>query len=386
MFWKFTFFEIKLLLINRKSWFIAGFLLLFFILFFTYYSQEVPETLVQKKRIETQVSYAAFDYLDQQRHDLPEVAEVYEYHTKIQSLLGMQVWHIGRGRDSEQYIKDGLEINQLRLKVHELDNAGMPDHLITPKEEILKEDALLRYIRDNHLPLESDSFATNHYFTNVLSMMSGLLFLVIVLISGNEMLVYELRHRSVMRGFPLAFMKKIASKVMIQGVHIYAFLLLGFVIGSIYLSRTTEAGEFSFPILIYMNENYIAISTSQYLLYLFSGLALVTILLLVLSILLNMLFKNAFANVLIGLAIFLLPDMAMAAGLKATFLQPIKYIDMSNVLSGELALALGNTSIDYWHAMGTLGIITILLIGSIYAINKYYYRRVPKDSPLEKAI
>ncbi|MEN2767597.1 hypothetical protein [Ornithinibacillus xuwenensis] len=385
MFWKFTRFEMDLLLRNRKSWFIAVFLLFFFILFFMYYSQEEPIPLTDQKRTETNTSYAVFEHLDLLRHDIPEVAEVYNYHTQIQSLLGMQLWFIGNGNDSEQYIENGLEINQLRLKVHELGNAGIPDHLIVPKEEILKEDALLHYIQDHDLPIESDSFATNHYFTNVLTMLSGLLFLVIVLISGNEMLLYEKSHQSVMRGFPLSFMSKVISKVMIQFFHIIAFLLVGFVIGSIYVTKKFNAGDFSFPILIYQNEDYIAVSTGQYLLYMFLGLALATLLLLFLSILLNMLFKNAFANILIGLGIFILPDIAMAAGFKATFLHPIKFIDVNKVLSGELATELGNSSIDYWNAMAYLGIITILVFATIYAINKFNYHRVPKDLPLERA-
>lgn len=385
MFWKFTRFEMKLLFKNRKNWFIAGFFLLFFTLFFIYYSQEVPESLEDKKRTETQMSYAVFDHLDIKRHDLPEVAEVYDYHTQIQNLLGMQVWHIGDGNESEQYVLDGLEINQLRLQVHELDNAGIPEHLIVPKEEILKEDALLHFINDNELPIESESFTTNHYFTSVLGMISGLLFLVTILISGNELLLYENRHQSVMRGFPMTFMNKVTSKVMIHSIHIYVFFLVGFSVGTIYLSKNIHNGGFSFPILVYKNENYSAISTAQYLLYMFLGLALVTILVLLLSILLNMLFKNAFANILIGLGIFLLPDIAMAAGLKATLLHPIKFIDINKVLSGELAIELGNSSIDYWYATVVLGVITILLAGSIYALNKYSYLRKPKDYPIEKA-
>lgn len=385
MFWKYTRFETKLLLKNRKSWFVAVFLLFFFMLFFMYYSQETPVPLDKKKAIERDTSYAVFEYLDLQRHDLPEVAEVYNYHTQIQSLLGMQTWFIGNGDDSEQYIENGLEINSLRLEVHELGNKGIPEHLIVPREEILKEDALLHYIKDNNLPIESDSFATNHYISNVLTMFSGLLFLVIVLISGNEMLVYEQRHQSVLRGFPLSFMQKVTSKVMIHFVYLYTFLLLGFTLGSTYVAKKFDAGEFSFPVLIYKNEDYIAISTGQYLVYIFLGLALATILILLLSILLNMLFRNAFANILIGLGIFLLPDIAMAAGFKATFLHPIKYIDIFKVLSGDLAIELGNSSIDYWNAMTTLGIITVLFIGVIYGINKFTYHRVPKEVPLEKA-
>ncbi|MEK4298789.1 hypothetical protein MKY30_05085 [Oceanobacillus sp. FSL W8-0428] len=384
MFWKFSLFEIKLLLRNRKSAFIALFLLLFFPLFFMYYSQEEPETLTEQKRAETQASYAIFYHLDQKRHDMPEVAEVYDYHTQIQSLLGMQVWNIGSGKDGEQYVEDGLEINQLRLKVHELGNEGIPDYLIIPEEEILKENALLEYIKQNDLPIDSESFMTNNYFADAFAMVSGLVFLVIMLISGNELLVYELKHQSVMRGLPLAFMRKVTSKIMVYGIFIYLLLLLGFSIGSLYLSSKMEGNEFSFPILIYQNEEYTAISASQYLLYLFLGMALVIILLLLLSILLNMLFKNAFANILVGLGIYLLPDIAMAAGFNWNFLHPVKFIDMSKVLSGELAVELENSFIDYWNAMAVLGGLSLLLIGVIYAINKINYQRVPKDMPLEK--
>ncbi|GEN88410.1 hypothetical protein [Oceanobacillus sojae] len=384
MFRKFSLFEIKLLLRNRKSAFIALFLLLFFPLFFMYYSQEEPETLTEQKRAETQASYAIFYHLDQKRHDMPEVAEVYDYHTQIQSLLGMQVWNIGSGKDGEQYVEDGLEINQLRLKVHELGNEGIPDYLIIPEEEILKENALLEYIKQNDLPIDSESFMTNNYFADAFAMVSGLVFLVIMLISGNELLVYELKHQSVMRGLPLAFMRKVTSKIMVYGIFIYLLLLLGFSIGSLYLSSKMEGNEFSFPILIYQNEEYTAISASQYLLYLFLGMALVIILLLLLSILLNMLFKNAFANILVGLGIYLLPDIAMAAGFNWNFLHPVKFIDMSKVLSGELAVELENSFIDYWNAMAVLGGLSLLLIGVIYAINKINYQRVPKDMPLEK--
>ncbi|MCT1901617.1 hypothetical protein [Oceanobacillus sojae] len=384
MFWKFSLFEIKLLLRNRKNAFIALFLLLFFPLFFMYYSQEEPETLTEQKRAETQASYAAFYHLDQQRHDVPEVAEVYGYHTQIQSLLGMQVWNIGSGEDGEQYVEEGLEINQLRLKVHELGNEGIPDYLVIPEEEILKENALLQYIQDNNLPIDSESFVTNDYFADAFAMVSGLVLLVIILISGNELLVYELRHQSVMRSLPVAFMRKVTSKVMVYSIFIYLFLLLGFSIGNLYLSSKMEGNEFSFPMLIYQNEAYTAISASRYLLYLFLGMALVIIFLLLLSILLNMLFKNAFANILVGLGIFLLPDIVMAAGYNLSFLHPVKFIDMSKVLSGELAVELGNSFIDYWNAMAVLGGISILLIGVIYAMNKMNHRRVPKDMPLEK--
>jgi hypothetical protein len=385
MFWKYTYFEWKRLLKSRKSWFIGAFLLFFFLLYFFYYSQDEPPTLHAQKKMETEMSYAIFYYLDIYRHDIPEVEEVYNRHVEIQSLLGMQVWHIGDGNDPEQYIEDGLEINRLRLEIHDLENAGIPDHLITPREEILQEEALLHYITENNLPIESESFATNHYVTNALGMMSGLLFLVLLLISGNDILLYERQHSSVMKGMPLPFMRKVTSKVLVHAMFLLAVLLVGFVIGSLYLSANTDGGGFSFPMLMYQNESYEAISTLQYCIYLFFGFFVVIIVVLLLSVLLNMLFHHAFLNVLIALGIFFLPDLIAASGFQPSFLHPIKFIDIHRALTGELAVQLNQPAIEYGSVLLTLVGFTIILILIIFILNRYTYQRKPAHSPIEKA-
>ena len=385
MFWKYTRFELKLLVRNRKGWFIASFLLLFYLVFFMYYSQVEPPSLIEQKRIEKEEMNAIFEHVDYLREDIPEVAQVYEILLKQSSLLNFQVFYLGNGDDPIQYIENGLELNKLRLEVHELGNQGIPEHLIKSKEEKLKEDALLHYIKDHQFVIETESFATNHFFTNAMQMMSGLLFLIIILLSGNELLLAERQHHTVVRGFPLSFMKKVTSKVLVQFVYIYTTLIIGFIIGAAYLVNKLETTDFSYPILIYQNGNYVAVSTFQYLLYMFIGLALVTVFLLYLSVLLNMLFQNAFANLLVGLAIFIISDFLMGAGLNANLLHPFRYIDMAKVLSGDLAIQLGNQVLDYGYALIWLCILTALVIVTIYGINKYMYIRKPKDTPLPKA-
>lgn len=109
------------------------------------------------------------------------------------------------------------------------------------------------------------------------------------------------------------------------------------------------------------------------------------LLLLLLSVLLNMMFQHAFANILIGLGIFFLPDLVMTAGYEARFLHPIKFIDINKVMSGELASELNNPAIDFWSSIATLSIVSIIFVIIIYVWNKYMYQRVPKNTPLEKA-
>lgn len=383
MLWKYTKFEAKLLLGNRKSWFIALFLFLFFLIYFAYYSQVEPATLIEQKRVEKEEMNVIFENVEYLLNDIPEVAAIHKNLLKQSSLINFQVYYLGIGEDSQQYIENGLELNQLRLKVHELGNVGIPDHLIKPKSEILKEDALLRYIKENKLPIEEGSFVTNHYFVNVLKTMS-LLLILIVLISGNELLLSEKRHLSVVKGFPLSFLKRITSKILVHFVYIYSSLIFGFLIGGYYLITKLEVTNFSFPILVYKNEGYVAISTWQYLLYMFIGMAFVTILLLYLSVLLNMLFHNAFANILVGLGIFALPDLIMATGLKFNFFSFTKFIDIASVLSGELANQVGNPAIDYSYTLFRIVMMICIVIGIISAINRFMYLREPKNFPLEK--
>lgn len=385
MFWRYSLYETKLLLHNRKNWFIAAFLLLFFLVFFIYYSQDEPMTLREQKRIESEETFAAFEYIDEQREDVPEIAEVYNILTKQSELVQLQVYYIGMGNDSEQYIESGLQLNELKLKIHELGNKGLPDHFITPKEEILKDTALLNYIKDNELPLEEDSFKTNYYVENALEAMSGILFLVILLISGSELLVYEQRHASVVKGLPISFLKKITSKVAIYSIQINVFLLGGFMIGILYAAMKLLAGDFSFPVLIYENGEYISVSTTKYLLYIFTGFAVVSLLIMFLSILLNMLFKNAYANILVGLGIFAIPQVMMAAGIKSIMIEPLLFIDIVGVLSGDIAITLGNNAVDFSYAVLMLLLLIAIVIGSIYIIHMLSYRKKPKDEPIAKA-
>ena len=164
-----------------------------------------------------------------------------------------------------------------------------------------------------------DSFVASRYLVVALNAMSGFMFYFFVLLSGSEMLVYEQRHRTVVNGFPLSFMKKINSKISIHFIQIIMFLVIGFLLGGIFASRKFGVGDFSYPILIYRNGSFEAIATVDYLLYVFLAMALITILLLYLSVLLNLIFKNAYANVLIGLGVFLLPDLLEDDGDKIYF-------------------------------------------------------------------
>lgn len=373
MFWKYTLFEMKLVLHNRKNWLLGLFLLLLFPVFFISYSQSDPVSLEDEKREEADMINAVLNIYPESYRETPEGEEVYENLLEQSSLINYQIYYFWMGDPAEEYIEDGLALNELRLRVHELGNKGVPEWGIKPEKEILKENALLRYIEEHGLPIETETLVTSQYLPVVLQIMGGLLFYFFVLISGSEVLVSEQRHRTVINGFPLSFMKRITSKIGIYFTYIYTFLVLGLLLGGYVAYRKAGFGDFSYPVLFYKNHGFAAISTTRYVLYVLLAMALITIMILSLSVLLNILFKNAYANILVGLGLFFLPDLLRTVGVESAFLNPIKYVGISKVLSGDLAVQLGNGQIDYWHAIIWLVVLVLTIAGVIFAINKSAY-------------
>ena len=132
------------------------------------------------------------------------------------------------------------------------------------------------------------------------------------------------------------------------------------------------------PIVIYKNGGYDAVVIFDYLLYGLVAMAIITVVVLYLSILLNVLFKNAFANVLVGFSLFLVPNLLLVWGGNFSFFHPLKYIDFSSVLSGTLAKQLGNAQIDFWYSILWLVALCALLIIVLFVRNKLSYRQTQR--------
>ena len=376
MLWKYLLFETKVLLINRKNWFLGIAIMLFFPVFILYTNQTPSESLRDIKQVEVASNSLLFkSYGDELQEGGPEEQEMYENLTQQSSLVNFQTFYIREGDVSQDYVENGLKINELRLKAHDNGNPGLPEQFIVPREEIEKEDALLRFIQKENLELDSNKYLAVPHFIVALALLSGLPFVFFVLVSGSEIIVYEQRHQTVMSGFPISFMKKVNIKVFIHFIQTMVFLVLGLLLGHYFLSKELGSGYLTDPIVIYSAGGFEAITILNYLLHALLAMAVITLLVLYLSVLLNILFKNAFANVLVGLGLFLLPNLVLLGGAKFSFFHPLKSIDFSSVLSGTLAELLENSQIDFWHAILWLIFLCIVIVSVLFVKNKLTYRQ-----------
>ena len=170
MLWKYFLFELKILVKNRKNWFLGIVIMLFFPLFVLYTNQTPAENLRDLKGAEANSNSILFkSYGDDLQEGNAEKQAMYDILTRQSTLVNFQRFYIMEGEVTEDYVANGLELTELRLEAHELGYPGVPQHFIIPKDEILKEDALLRFIQKEKLELDSNKFLAEPHFVSALA-------------------------------------------------------------------------------------------------------------------------------------------------------------------------------------------------------------------------
>lgn len=377
MFFKYTSFEFKVFIRNRKQWILGLFLVLIFPVFFQYYLGTEPTTLESLKYDEKYKQSIVVNTLPHDLRDTEEGTNIFENHTTQLSSINMQIFYLIHqyGRKVSEYVEDGIHLNELRLEMHEKGNPYVDGSLIPPIEEIEKENEFLYYLRNHNLETEINPFVASQFLVAAVQTVSGLILYVIILLICSDMLVYENEHHSVLRGLPLVFFTKASSKVLLHYLFIIICLLFGALLGLLYSYSKEGLGNFSYPILVYTSNGFKAISIMKYLSYVGLGFLISVFMIVCVTLLLNIIFQHMYTAALSGIALFFLPDLFLLTGIKAKFLYPFKYLDITSVLSGVFAERFGASYVDYWHSITWMIVFTLLIIGLIIGQNWISFRR-----------
>ncbi|WP_432359949.1 hypothetical protein [Sporosarcina sp. UB5] len=395
MFWKYLLFETKLLLLNRKNWLLGLGLILFFPMYYSHYSQLDIVEIREEVAKESEKFYEVFNSFPGSVWETQEGKEIYANLLEQIGLLHWQVLYLrkdgnldgyfGAGPNFHKFFDGRLKLNELRLDLHQRGNKGIHREHIVPVDEILKENALYRYHREHDISLIQDPFKASNYIPVALNLISGTLFCILVLLAGSSILVNDQLHPSVLFGFPISFMQKAISKVGVHFVQIMFFLCASILIGSFYVARKTGWGDFRAPVLIYQDADFIAISMLRYLFYMLIAFALIALFLLFTFLLINLVTKNLYAAIVIILFVLLAPQLLLVAGVETNWLYPLKFIDISAVLSGEAAKEYGVEKLDFKHAYSWLVVLNLLVISILYGRNKLLHIKKVETIPLKSS-
>lgn len=387
MSWNYFLFELRLLMSTKKNWLLGVALISFFPLYYLHYGGTEIKDQQQIKNEEAQLYSSVFNYLTEELLETPEGEEIYNNLTQQASLVNAQRFVLWKGdADNVEFIDSGLQLNELRLRIHELGNEGIPDFYVIPKAEIYKESALLSYYKEHDLSLVSNPFVASTYLPDALKVISGLLFSLFVLLIGSNMYLHDHQKRTVMGVFPVTFMQKVISKVSIHFLQTLIFLVIGVLVGGLFVSSKTGWGNFKAPVLLFEDGGFLAISTTRYLVYMFIALALIALLLLFSTALMNILTKNVYVSILTILLVLAIPTILNFAGFPTNWLRAIHFIDISSIMTGETALGMKSDTLDYKHAISWLVGLNVFLLSVLYVKNKLTYRGQVRVSAVEGGV
>ncbi|MBD7984863.1 hypothetical protein H9649_09730 [Sporosarcina sp. Sa2YVA2] len=385
--WNYLLFELRLLLANNKNWLLGIAVILVIPVYYLHYSSLEVKDIQTLKNEESGVYFDIFNFYPEESRDTPIGNEIYNNLTEQASLVNSQRYALWKGEvNHEEYIQSGIKLNELRLRVHELGNEGIQSSFIIPKEEIYKEIALLNYYRDHNLPLVKDPFVASNYLPISLNLLSGVLFSMFVLLIGSSMYIHDQQKKTVMGVFPVTFMQKVFTKVGLHFAQVMVFLGLGVLAGIAFVANKTEIGNFNTPILLYEDGNFIAVSTSRYLMYLFVALALITLLLLFATAFLNIVTENLYVSLLTILFVIVLPVILSLAGLPTKWLQAIEFIDIGSVMNGDAALRTGSNTLDFKHGVVWLVSLNVFMVVILYVKNRATYRNRLTKPAIERGV
>jgi len=377
MFYRYSKFELKILLLNRKQLFLGLLLILFFPIYFQLYLNTDPPTLLSQKSEESEAQSIIVNTLPLDLRDTEEGMEIFDNYTEQLSIVKMQIYYLSNdyGRETSEYITEGLRLNDLRLKMHEQDNPHVSSNLTIPREEIDKENEYLTYLQDHNIQEEDNPFVTSQFMMTAMNMLSGIFLFAIILLICSDIMVYENDHQSVLRGMPVTFGTKALSKVALYFTFITGSLILGVLLGTLRSGLKEGFGNFSYPTLIYTKDGFLAVSIMEYSLYVLLGMVIAVFMTVLLSLLLNVFVTNMYGVALAGFGLFFLPDLLYLLGIKAKLLFPIKYIDVTGILSGDLALQFGDSGIHYWNSVFGMLVFSIVITLVLYVYNWLVFRK-----------
>ncbi|MDN4607995.1 hypothetical protein [Sporosarcina highlanderae] len=370
MFWKYLLFETKLLLLNKKNWLLGLALILFFPLYYSYYSKLDLVDIREEMDEEVDNLHKTYDKFPGSVWQTNEGKEIRANLIEQSSLINMKRYALWKDSDFHEFFDAGLKLNELRLENHQRGNKGIQKEYIIPVNEILKENALYRYHKEHELPFIQNPFEASNYIPVALPLISGVMFCLFVLLMGSSMLVNDQQHPSVVHGFPISFMQKAISKVGVHFVQVMLFLFVSIVIGGYYVSRKTGWGDFRTPVLIYQDADFFAVSMLHYLFLMFIAFGLIALLLLSAFLLINIVTKNLYATILILLFVLLSPQLLQVAGVETNWLYPLEILDVAAVLGGEAAKELSIEKLDFKHAFSWLVVLNLVVISILYGRNK----------------
>lgn len=365
-------FECKLFLKNRKTQFIALFLLTFAVglVFFIQY-QNVGDIRVELYDETTEMGIAADQFNDFQLEE-PENQRAHDNLVQQRTILVRQDNNLLFG-DMERFNAQGLALANLRLDGYEEGYGEIDPSFLVSYEQALQDQAMFSYLIDQQMPAAENTLNGSSYLSLLLIFFGSFVFFVILLLA-SDILTADAEHSSIVESYPISFSQKITSKMLIQVMASFLLFLLMLLCGYVVMSILHEPGNLSYPEIFYQDALYEAIPLYQYLLLTLLYLFVLLVHIVLLSLLLNRLFRNAYLNLFAGGLLYFFPYL-FPNMMGNFFFLPMNYFDPASVINGSMAGMLSQPTVSFSAGMGFL-VLWSVIYAAILSVLDYRQTRM----------
>ncbi|WP_225742744.1 hypothetical protein [Marinilactibacillus sp. Marseille-P9653] len=363
-------FETKLFLKETKNKLMFVIFIIFLLYVYFLIAVQGSGNIEQEQAEQMNASRVAISSIAATNSENEETSALYENIYQQQQLLSQQDNGI-RFEDRDWYLDSAIELAQLQIELYDYDefnDLDTPLRSVIPSIHTARKDlARFIYIRDNDIPIMYEQDNAAGFMMLYFSTFGVAVFLFLLLYSGS-ILTNDLDHETMVKGYPVTHRQKVVSKILIYTVASFfsIFAMTGLVVLIIWAIK--GSGDLTYPMIIYNHGFYRAISIAQYTLIYFSYLVILTIHVVSLSSFLNILLKNVYATLLVGVVCFAIPLVAQnwIGWLRWT---PIPYYNPFAILSGDTSYLANQEHLTLVYGGGVLLIWSMLFLIIVYAIN-----------------
>jgi len=231
--------------------------------------------------------------------------------------------------------ESGEELGELRLEFAELNQEALPSTLFPPVHESKRQVAEYSRLQETNHDVLIDSRNTSDYL-RLLMQYFGVFAFLFLTIFASDIGVEDFNHKTMVQGYPVPPISRMLTQVGIYLGSILTGSLFVLLLAGSFVSLIWGVSDVTYPMGIYSFGAYQAIPVWQSIIWFVLYYAFLTLHIIVLSLLLNHLFKNIYATLVIMIFLygisFLFPD--LSAALAWT---PLPYYQMTSVFQGAIA-------------------------------------------------
>lgn len=376
-------FETKLFLKNKKNQFLflGVFVLLISLLF--YISFQNVNDIAQKTKLEASTVRNAISYVPTHEIEEEPYTEKYPFYQHLlqeSRAVASQEVALTMHNDLDNYVDAGLEVTDVRIQAHEDGYGTLPKEFLIPLSQSLKEREVYQYLQDNNLQIEPDAQNGANFLSLSVTWFSAISFFFLLLLFSDVLLQDE-EHKTIIDAYPIDANQKVTGKMIIQTSSTTIILAVLFAIGYLLARVIFRPGTLNYPEAIYWRGTYSAIPTYRYILLFFLMLFVFIIHLMLLSAVLNVVFKNKYLNIFIGGSLYVL-GFLFSAQVPLLHFTPISYLNPLGVLNGRLAEQYNQPSNDAVTALIVL-IAWSVIYGIVLSVMLSRKNRVAAETTVE---